>query len=189
MIDRSMDRSMITSIPQVSACELQAREVVTDLLAPPGHEGRGLRVREDKKHGFFVQDLTEHDVPSLRKAQLYMAHVRNRRRVAETKMNSRSSRSHTLLIVRVIGTHLPTATTKEARLLIVDLAGSESVGRTDARGDTLVECKSINKSLACLGKCFNSLVPPAEPSQRSSPTPTHIPFRETNLTRLLKVNK
>lgn len=58
---------------------------------------------------------------------------------------------------------------------MVDLAGSESVGKTGATGKVLEEAKSINKSLTVLSRVIESL--------GSGKLP---PFRESQLTKLLK---
>ena len=59
---------------------------------------------------------------------------------------------------------------------MVDLAGSERVSRSMAAGSTLEEAKKINFSLSMLGKVINSL----------TKNSTHIPYRDSKLTRLLK---
>jgi len=58
----------------------------------------------------------------------------------------------------------------------VDLAGSEKVAKTNVKGQQLDEAKGINKSLSCLGKVINALTDKKQ---------THIPYRESKLTRIL----
>ena len=41
--------------------------------------------------------------------------------------------------------------TKSGKLFLVDLAGSEKLSKTGAKGQTLDEAKTINKSLTALG--------------------------------------
>jgi kinesin family protein 3/17 len=62
-------------------------------------------------------------------------------------------------------------------LNLVDLAGSERQGKTGATGSTLKEGININKSLMVLGKVINALSIKAE----------FVPYRESTLTKLLKV--
>jgi kinesin family protein 5 len=59
----------------------------------------------------------------------------------------------------------------------VDLAGSEKVGKTGATGRRLDEAKNINKSLTVLGQVIKQL---------TDGTSTHIPYRDSKLTRILK---
>lgn len=56
------------------------------------------------------------------------------------------------------------------------MAGSEKISKTGAAGQTLEEAKMINKSLTTLGKVINAL---------TDKKATHIPYRESKLTRIL----
>lgn len=60
---------------------------------------------------------------------------------------------------------------------MVDLAGSEKVGKTGASGQTLDEAKTINKSLTTLGKVITALTDKKQ---------SHVPYRESKLTRILQ---
>lgn len=72
-------------------------------------------------------------------------------------MNRDSSRSHTILSIIVTQQDTLRNVKKVSKLFIVDLAGSEKVSKTLASGIQLEEAKSINQSLATLGKVINSL--------------------------------
>lgn len=63
------------------------------------------------------------------------------------------------------------------KLNLVDLAGSERLTKTHATGDRLREASSINQSLSVLGNVISALVDGKS---------THIPYRNSKLTRLLK---
>ena len=67
---------------------------------------------------------------------------------------------------------------KVGRLFIVDLAGSERLKKSRSVGVRATEAKSINLSLTVLGMCINA---------RADPNSTHVPFRDSKLTRLLQV--
>ena len=75
---------------------------LTDLLNPAGHEGDGLRIREDPKTGVFTPGIVENACATpedlARTVELGNAH----RTVAATKMNPVSSRSHAVLVERKI---------------------------------------------------------------------------------------
>lgn len=62
------------------------------------------------------------------------------------------------------------------KLNLVDLAGSENIQRSGAENKRAAEAGLINKSLLTLGRVINALV------ERGS----HIPYRESKLTRLLQ---
>lgn len=66
---------------------------------------------------------------------------------------------------------------KIGKLNLIDLAGSERVKKTNAKGKRLEECKNINQSLSTLGKVISSL---CEKNRK------YIPYRESKLTRLLQ---
>ncbi|CAN0914342.1 Kinesin-like protein KIN-1 [Linum grandiflorum] len=102
------------------------------------------------------------------------------RAVGETQqeMNQASSRSHCAYIFTV-QQELTRERTRAGKLVLVDLAGSEKVEKTGAEGKLLEEAKTINKSLSALGNVINALT-------CSSSKPSHVPYRDSKLTRLLQ---
>lgn len=98
-------------------------------------------------------------------------------------MNERSSRSHSVFTA-TIESHERTQSgilhVRFAKLNLIDLAGSERVGRTKATGDQLTEAKSINRSLAVLGRVIAALV------ERQRRPGVHVPYRDSRLTFLLQ---
>lgn len=107
------------------------------------------------------------------------------RRIGETLMNERSSRSHTVITVNVerrsaaSAAHAPAVL--RSRLHLVDLAGSERQKTSGAAGERLKEASAINKSLSALGLVIMNLVK----KQQGQPT-THVPYRDSKLTHLLQ---
>jgi hypothetical protein len=63
---------------------------------------------------------------------------------------------------------------------MVDLAGSERQKKTNAKGDRLKEGININLGLLALGNVISAL------GEESKGINTHIPYRESKLTRLLQ---
>src|ERR1700733_11462448 len=102
-----------------------------------------------------------------------------RRQVAATKCNDLSSRSHTVF---TITTYIKKAGDSgedficAGKLNLVDLAGSENIQRSGAEKKRASDAGLINMSLLTLGRVINALV------DKSS----HIPYRESKLTRLLQ---
>jgi len=94
-------------------------------------------------------------------------------------MNADSSRSHSLFTI-----YIETAENdkegeqriKAGKLNLVDLAGSERSSKTGAVGQTLKEGIKINLSLTALGNVISALI---------DGKTTHIPYRDSKLTRLL----
>jgi kinesin family protein C2/C3 len=63
-----------------------------------------------------------------------MARGAAQRATSETKMNDRSSRSHQILTVIVDGFNAATKASSHGCLHLIDLAGSERVGKSEASG-------------------------------------------------------
>jgi len=90
-------------------------------------------------------------------------------------MNATSSRSHAIFTVVVESAE--GGKIRVGKLNLVDLAGSERQSKTGATGDRLKEATKINLSLTALGNVISSLVDGSS---------THIPYRDSKLTRLLQ---
>jgi len=110
----------------------------------------------------------------------------NRNRTTEaTNANETSSRSHAILQVLVEYKDKLTgleAEIKIGKLSLIDLAGSERASANFSRGIRLIEGANINRSLLTLGNCINAL---CEANEKG--TKPYIPYRDSKLTRLLKV--
>ncbi|SCV06047.1 LANO_0H20934g1_1 [Lachancea nothofagi CBS 11611] len=101
------------------------------------------------------------------------------RSTAATQANLRSSRSHSVFIIKLRG-HNTTSGEQSAGILnLVDLAGSERINASQPQVDRLRETQNINKSLSCLGDVIHALGAP-DAAKR------HIPFRNSKLTYLLQ---
>ena len=97
------------------------------------------------------------------------------RRVGATEMNKQSSRSHAIFTITICKCSESEGILR-GKINFVDLAGSERLDKTKATGSRAQEGISINKSLSTLSKVIEALV-----THQS-----HIPYRESSLTRLLK---
>jgi hypothetical protein len=69
-----------------------------------------------------------------------------------------------------------------AKMHLVDLAGSERAKRTKAEGQRLKEGIQINKGLLALGNVISAL---GDDKRRGANT--HVPYRDSKLTRMLQV--
>ena len=155
-------------------------EELHDLLAENTNNGaprKKLEIRHDeaRKQTTVLNCRTVAlDSPEKVEAMLKQAHAN--RSVAATKANERSSRSHSVFILRMVGENSATGERCEGTLNLVDLAGSERLKHSQAEGDRMKETQSINKSLACLGDVIEAL-------GKGSP---HVPYRNSKLTHLLQ---
>ncbi|GIQ83757.1 kinesin-like protein [Kipferlia bialata] len=158
-------------------------ETIRDLLSPDP-SSQPLSLYDDGTGADpVVSCATEVGLDSLPEAMAVLRRGAANRVMGGHAMNSNSSRSHTLFCLTLVQ-KAPRAMggVVTSRLYIVDLAGSESVSRTDARGAVrLREARHINKSLLALGNVVSSLVE----QQRNPDRTVHIPYRDSKLTRLL----
>ncbi|KAI5468069.1 P-loop containing nucleoside triphosphate hydrolase protein [Mariannaea sp. PMI_226] len=157
-------------------------EELNDLLTPnerssPDSRARKLEIRHDeaRKQTTIVNCKTVRlDSPS--RVEMMLEEAQNNRSVAATKANERSSRSHSIFILKLIGENSATGERCEGTLNLVDLAGSERLKHSQAEGDRMKETQNINKSLSCLGDVIEAL-------GRGS---GHVPYRNSKLTHLLQ---
>lgn len=98
------------------------------------------------------------------------------RAVAATQCNERSSRSHSVFRLKLVGENQLTGEKCQGTLNLIDLAGSERLSQSCSTGERLRETKNINKSLSNLGNVIMAL---ANKEQ-------HIPYRNSKLTFLLQ---
>jgi hypothetical protein len=92
------------------------------------------------------------------------------RHVNETDANKYSSRSH--MIITITLDDLKTGT--ETTLRLIDMAGSESLSQTNAKGETLKQAKYVNRSLTTFIRVINCL----------HNKEAYIPLRDSVLTRI-----
>ncbi|KAG7289412.1 hypothetical protein NEMBOFW57_005783 [Staphylotrichum longicolle] len=155
-------------------------EELHDLLTP-GRESDGrtkkLEIRHDEaRKQTTVVNCKTVALDSPDKVETMLRQAQSNRSVAATKANERSSRSHSVFILKLVGENSATNERCEGTLNLVDLAGSERLKHSQAEGERMKETQSINKSLACLGDVIEAL-------GRGS---AHIPYRNSKLTHLLQ---
>lgn len=80
--------------------------------------------------------------------QVLLSTAQKHRTVHATKMNERSSRSHSVFTLRILGSNAATGESCEGCLNLVDLAGSERLKESGAQEnpERLKETQSINSS-------------------------------------------
>ena len=156
-------------------------EELRDLLA--ADETAKLKIFDDasrKSHtATMVQGMEETHIQNARKGIELLRSGSHKRQVAATKCNDLSSRSHTVFTVTVYIKRITESGedfVSSGKLNLVDLAGSENIQRSGAENKRAAEAGLINKSLLTLGRVINALV------DKNS----HIPYRESKLTRLLQ---
>lgn len=125
-----------------------------------------LDIREDRNRGLYVQDLTTILVTKAQDIYELMQEGARNRSVAQTDMNERSSRSHTIFQLIMEQEPLKPSTLEEkvsklSKLNLVDLAGSEkwnTFSKIKMEDKRIQELTSINQSLSTLGVWMHCVV-------------------------------
>lgn len=156
---------------QLQACEIYL-EQVRDILVK---SNKTLNIRQKKNGETYIEGISQKTVKTTQEIFELMNTAFSNRAVASTNMNAESSRSHCAFCI-FVNQEWSDGQKKRARLYIIDLAGSERVAKTGAKGAVFEEAKAINSSLTALGNCINGL----------STGKKHVNFRDSKLTYLLK---
>jgi kinesin family protein C1 len=172
-------------------------EQIVDLLdyTRKTHE---IRMTDSKGSDLYVSNLLVQEINSPEELQQCLLMAQQNRAMAATQSNERynkvqifllskqrifrwyyfcrSSRSHSVARIRLIGTHKDKQEVSVGNLNLVDLAGSERLKNEEAA--RVAETKNINKSLANLGHVILALLQKQD----------HIPYRNSKLTHLLMLS-
>ncbi|CAB3989872.1 kinesin KIF3B [Paramuricea clavata] len=154
------------------------QEEIRDLLAKD--QKKRLELKERPDTGIYVKDLQSFVCKSVKEIEHVMSVGNQNRAVGSTNMNEHSSRSHAIFIVTIECSEVgpdDECHIRVGKLNMVDLAGSERQAKTGAAGERLKEATKINLSLSALGNVISALVDGKS---------THIPYRDSKLTRLLQ---
>ncbi|XP_035236080.1 centromere-associated protein E isoform X10 [Anguilla anguilla] len=160
-------------------------ETVTDLLCD-SWKRKPLEIREGNYKNVYVADLTEELVTSAEQALSWIRKGEKNRHYGKTKMNQRSSRSHTIFRMILESRERSDPASGEnadgaiivSHLNLVDLAGAERASQTGAEGARLKEGCNINRSLFTLGQVIKKL------SDENQGGFTN--YRDSKLTRILQ---
>lgn len=154
------------------------QEEIRDLLCK--NNNKKLELKENPDFGVYVKDLSAVVTKNATEIEHVMNMGNQSRSVGFTNMNERSSRSHAIFVITVECSEVGPDGEDHIRvgkLNMVDLAGSERQSKTGAKGKRLKEAAKINLSLSALGNVISALVDGKS---------THIPYRDSKLTRLLQ---
>ncbi|ERE91188.1 centromere-associated protein E isoform X1 [Cricetulus griseus] len=157
-------------------------ETITDLLCN-AQKTKPLIIREDINRNVYVADLTEEVVNTAEVALKWITMGEKNRHYGITKMNQRSSRSHTIFRMILESREKGESSNcdgsiKVSHLNLVDLAGSERAAQTGAEGVRLKEGCNINRSLFILGQVIKKL--------SDEQFGGFINYRDSKLTRILQ---
>ncbi|XP_044257174.1 kinesin-like protein KIF11 [Tribolium madens] len=152
-------------------------EEIRDLLCS---DGPCLRIYDDpdNRGATCIKGVSEVPVKDCNELFEMLMIGANDRHIADTNINRQSSRSHTIFTILVTIRELSNGEeiVKTGKIHLIDLAGSENVGRSGATDLRARQAGTINKSLLTLAKVIKALA-------FKSP---HVPYRESKLTRILQ---
>lgn len=173
-------------------------EKVKDLLAV--NSNHNLMILQNSNGDVQVPGLSQIELGSFEDLVNHVILGNKKRKMAKTNSNNFSSRSHAIIqltLRRKLGENVeekidekynaffgidnPNNNTEsyvESKLSFIDLAGSERVCVSQAKGIRMTEGSNINKSLLALGNVINKLS-----DKRKG---IYVPYRDSKLTRLLK---
>ncbi|CAG8725561.1 14300_t:CDS:2, partial [Acaulospora morrowiae] len=201
---------------KVSFIEIHNEDLIDLLGEGEEDERPPVTIREDSKGNIYWTGLQEVKVNNVDEVIRYLLRGSENRQVGVTDMNAKSSRSHAIFSVTMIHKKFvpygsPTTPSPDSsqnvdihdslakantnfegfddgewetitsKFHFVDLAGSERLKRTAASGDRAKEGISINSGLLALGNVISALGDPSKAKQM-----THVPYRDSKLTRLLQ---
>ncbi|XP_037606183.1 centromere-associated protein E isoform X29 [Sebastes umbrosus] len=160
-------------------------ETVSDLLVD-SWKRKPLEVRETINKNIYVADLTEELVTSPAQALAWIRKGEKNRHYGKTKMNQRSSRSHTIFRMILESRERSDPSSGEnadgavfvSHLNLVDLAGSERASQTGTDGARFKEGCNINRSLFILGQVIKKLTDEGQKGFTN--------YRDSKLTRILQ---
>ncbi|MBA0856388.1 hypothetical protein Goshw_027698 [Gossypium schwendimanii] len=174
-INRHEERAFVLKF---SAIEIY-NEAIRDLLTSDNTQ---LRLRDDPERGTIVEKVTEEPLKDWNHLKELLAICEAQRRIGETSLNERSSRSHQIIRLTIESSAREflgkeNSTSLAASVNFIDLAGSERASQALSTGARLKEGCHINRSLLTLSTVVRKL---------SKGRQGHINYRDSKLTRLLQ---
>ncbi|TYH85539.1 hypothetical protein ES332_D02G274100v1 [Gossypium tomentosum] len=174
-INRHEERAFVLKF---SAIEIY-NEAIRDLLTSDNTQ---LRLRDDPERGTIVEKVTEEPLKDWNHLKELLAICEAQRRIGETSLNERSSRSHQIIRLTIESSAREflgkeNSTSLAASVNLIDLAGSERASQALSTGTRLKEGCHINRSLLTLSTVVRKL---------SKGRQGHINYRDSKLTRLLQ---
>lgn len=150
---------------------------IIDLLDTENSQ-KEVKLIEDK-NGTKLCHLREETAESWSEIARVVRECENLRHIRETDFNERSSRSHSVFQMSLSKQTTDSRLAYTSTITMIDLAGSERASVAQVSAEKRRETTFINKSLLTLATVIGKLT---DPKQKH----THIPYRDSKLTRLLQ---
>ena len=156
------------------------KEKIIDLLNPDNNQNyENTEENEEPKNdsaNFLLRNVVKLNINSPTEAINYIINGNRKRHTAPTLKNIKSSRSHAIIIIYIKNNSLIENKRKKSVFHIIDLAGSESQKKTEAKGERLKEAGANDESLLNLGRVIRAIINDEN----------NIPYRDSKLTTILK---
>lgn len=156
-------------------------ERLFDLLEPSNNSI--LKIRDDPQCGTKIVGISSPPIVSKDQLLHLLKKGDVNRKTSVTDFNNRSSRSHSIIQIKLQTTDLIHNTETNSTLSLCDLAGSEKGSNTIERRK---EGAYINKSLLALSTVIHKLSLLCSNISSPGTFNEHIPYRDSKLTRLLQ---
>ncbi|CAJ1358004.1 unnamed protein product [Effrenium voratum] len=183
---------------------------ITNLLGGEIGVNRGQSQRMG--HKYVLEGFCEEPVPDESVFQELLERGNARKRKASTEMNERSTRAHSLVILRLRQRAPGCENFVEAHLSLADLGGSEKVSKSKANEniceraltvggeevsrvtwqeyyrcrERITETNHINKGLLTLKRCVQALNERQQLAEKGQAPLPRVPFQDSKLTMLLQ---
>merc|ERR1719436_879725 len=102
-------------------------------------------IRMDKSGAICLEHVAEEEVRTAKELDALLERGNTQRTVAATAMNSESSRSHLVLMIKIVSVNKETKEQLKGKILICDLAGSERLKKSLVTEEQQKEAIEINK--------------------------------------------
>jgi kinesin family protein 6/9 len=155
LLDENHSSKKLEDLPKVIPRETQDEEIILSGLSI--HKAQS---EEDALNLLFIGDTN--------------------RVVCETPKNDASTRSHCIFIIIIEARRANSDVKTVSRIHLVDLSGSERIGKTGVEGKLATEAKGINLSLHYLEQVIVCL------NKRAQGENIHIPYRNSLMTLVLR---
>jgi hypothetical protein len=168
-------RSGGTPMPLLKvACTAVYRDDVQDLLSPSSVNPTILILERTKTLKGLPDGTTVVQIRPKAELQKQLKRARDKSVRAETKLNTDSSRGHTLFTIMIPQHGIESDAAQQGYLTFVDLAGNENVEESGVQGVGLQEALNINKGLSALKTVFTDLNNGQKPNWKQTTLTTLI---------------
>jgi len=169
---KKTEGAILDYIVEVSFLEIYL-ERFRDLQDP--FSDKKLKVRLGPNGDHHIPELSKRECENAPEVFRIMDSALSNRVMSATKMNASSSRSHMVMMIKV-RQDVSDSEKKISTMNFADLAGSEKMKKTEAKGKRAEEAKKINLSLTQLGLVISELASGKK----------HVSYRDSALTQVLQ---